>query len=397
MFSTKTKAKSVKRRKNTKSRNPLKKINFQSRKVQLLVTVLIFSIMGGGYYVYNTFAATNYYQAVTASPSFSACRSSGIFTKGGKAAIAVYRPSNATFYIDNDQNGIADKTVRFGDPNSDIPCVGDYNNDGADDVAIYRPSNSTWYIDTNLDGLADKIFPFGDPGDIPFLSGRITGPTSGFGGKETNSASPGQFRPSKDERQGSNVFDAALVLPDGINNVASPINYVSIGGIGHAPFIKKPTTMVLDTNKPFKNGGDGTTFPIYYEKATAIWSDLPDKPNAAIGYNGWKTMMFGKSGDLPIISDFNGDGFNDLAVYRPSNSTFYVDTDFNGTTDITRSFGNPGDIPVPGNYSGNTNGQSNFAVYRPSNSTFYIDINNNGRADLTKRFGDPGDIPIARR
>jgi len=103
------------------------------------------------------------------------------------------------------------------------------------------------------------------------------------------------------------------------------------------------------------------------------------------------SVQFGTTGDIPVRTDFFGSGLPDLAVFRPSNGTWYIDTDRNGTVNVAIQFGTSGDIPVPGDYDGD--GRTDLAVFRPSNGTWYIRYSATA-ATTSVQFGTNGDIPV---
>jgi len=103
------------------------------------------------------------------------------------------------------------------------------------------------------------------------------------------------------------------------------------------------------------------------------------------------SVQFGTTGDIPVRTDILGSGLPDLAVFRPSNGTWYIDANRNGVVDIAIQFGTSGDIPVPGDYDGD--GRTDVAVFRPSNGTWYIRYSATGTA-ISVQFGTNGDIPV---
>jgi hypothetical protein len=115
--------------------------------------------------------------------------------------------------------------------------------------------------------------------------------------------------------------------------------------------------------------GDGDTDLSVFRRSNASWY-----------VRSQFTQAFGLSTDVPVPGDYDGDGDVDVAVWRPSSGTWYVRNQF------TQAFGLSGDIPVPGDYDGD--GDTDLAVFRPSNGTWYV------RSQFTQAFGLSGDVPV---
>lgn len=106
------------------------------------------------------------------------------------------------------------------------------------------------------------------------------------------------------------------------------------------------------------------------------------------------TVRWGISGDVPVPGDYNGDGFSDLAVYRPSDSSWWIALQGiapeNVGTQWFAFWGEAGDIPVPADYDGD--GATDIAVFRPTTATWYTVGSSSGAAVV--HFGKPGDLPV---
>lgn len=134
-----------------------------------------------------------------------------------------------------------------------------------------------------------------------------------------------------------------------------------------------------------------------FRPSTKTWYLADNINKAAGGRNATagvtKEVKWGDAGDIPLVCDWNGDGKDDIGLYRPSNAHFYISLGATGWTDHDIHFGNGGDLPVCGNWDGV--GSDGIGVYRPSTATYYLsDTILPTRVNYEFVYGNPGDKPI---
>jgi hypothetical protein len=94
-------------------------------------------------------------------------------------------------------------------------------------------------------------------------------------------------------------------------------------------------------------------------------------------------------GDVAVPADYDGDGIEDFAIFRPSTQQWVIKCSFDGVV-VKKKFGIAHDIPVPGDYDGD--GKIDICVFRPSTGWWYI-LSATG-ARWQKKWGVPGDEPV---
>jgi hypothetical protein len=104
-----------------------------------------------------------------------------------------------------------------------------------------------------------------------------------------------------------------------------------------------------------------------------------------------QTYTWGELGDVPVPGDYDGDGISDYAVWRPSSGYWYI-IDSSTQAYVYRQWGAPTDRPVYGDFDGD--GKTDIAVWRPSTGYWYIITSSTG-AIVTRQWGAATDIPVS--
>lgn len=103
---------------------------------------------------------------------------------------------------------------------------------------------------------------------------------------------------------------------------------------------------------------------------------------------------FGLKGDTLVPGDYNGNGIDELAIYRAG--SWYVLNESDQVSLV--SWGLPGDIPVPADYDGD--GKTDYAVFRPADGTWWILYSGYAQGYASNYYGTfqwglSGDVPLA--
>ena len=253
-----------------------------------------------------------------------------------KTEIAVYRDTNSVYYLAQfpaaPNTGITlDRAVPFGNGATDNPGAdGDYDADGKDDYTLVRVVGGTlnWLILSSGTNTF-KLIPFGRSGvagtqNIALFQGADF---NGDGRDELvfvnrNSAAPRTVNYFVgDSNTGAGVITKSFGNFDSDFNV-TPADYT---GDGRADFVAVRQTQgsaqVWYINNSVTNVTTTTLFGI---------SD----------------PLFNGSGDVPVRGDYDGDKRHDIAVYRPSNRTFYYISTANNGSFQGQEAGNQDEIPL---------------------------------------------------
>ncbi|WP_316739331.1 metallophosphoesterase [Pedobacter aquatilis] len=171
----------------------------------------------------------------------------------GQTELAVFRPSEGKFYLENGQ------VIALGKA-GDIPVCGDWDGDGFADVAVYRPENLTWYFN-GMDSVK-----FGNKNGIPV---------------------PADY-------DGDGILDVCFFRKD---------NSLWQSSLGNIPLEVKHTPG--DIPVPGDYNGDGRAEMAVYRPSTGEWL-IDFKP----------AIKFGVAGDIPAPGNYLKDGKTNIAVYR---------------------------------------------------------------------------------
>ncbi len=131
------------------------------------------------------------------------------------------------------------------------------------------------------------------------------------------------------------------------------------------PVVIGPKTVKARSKQDFD--GDGKSDPAVYRSSTASYF-----VNSSLNFKS-QVFSYGASSFQPIEGDFDGDGISDRAfISEISGALFwYVIRSSDGVL-YSRAWGVPGDTPVVGDYNGN--GQDEIAIYR-AGAWFIFDEN----------------------
>lgn len=258
----------------------------------------------------------------------------------------------------------------------DMPSPGYYDNDNRADVGVYRVEENTYYIRPSTAPNTIYGLKWGQQNDNSnsgdYDGDGRTDPTV-IRTTNTNNLNWLYLR-SSNNTLGSIVF--GMVTPNGIPDDDQPMPGADYNGDG------RDDIAVLRLNP-----NEGETYYV----ADSI-------SGALILAQQWGEY----NTDSHITGDFIGDRRADFAVWRGNvqgvtNGTFWVKEN-GGNQVVVRQFGIPAsqtnrDRAVCGDYNGD--GKDDLAVYRQSTSTFYWLNSPDFNSFSGQQFGQPNDIPLA--
>lgn len=196
---------------------------------------------------------------------------------------------------------------------------------------------------------------------------------------------------------------------DGVDTIGSFTNGIWKVRNSNFPFVVGPPPIAIafggagDLPVSGDWDGDGIDTPGIFRPSTGQFT-LTNSTATNPSFTAFVTIAaFGTAGDLPISGDWDGNGKDSVAVYRPSTGeTFFTNADLSFMArnpvvktpgiDFIAFLGIAEDLPFAGDWNGD--GKDSLGLFRPSTTEFILsDDNINLRSVFL--FGQTGDQPIA--